>query len=145
LIQFKFINYESSSNLNNLIDLDTKSAFSLNTSKSNQTALSVSAFNFIVISNGLFSSPDSFVSGLVFRDEQGQIIRSSDILVDIYFQTDNNNLNQTCSYWDIVDLKWSTNGCLLVETTSNGFYKCNCNHTTFFALIGVSCELSKNI
>lgn len=49
-----------------------------------------------------------------------------------------NNDNQKCGYWDTTNLEWSTKGCYLNDIKSNGFYECQCDHTTFFALLGVN-------
>ena len=74
-------------------------------------------------------------------------------LVTIYFnQTENviinywssinhyvlfKTLNTNCAWWDMNEKIWSSQGCSLVKRYLNGLVRCECNHTTYFALIAV--------
>lgn len=43
-----------------------------------------------------------------------------------------------CAFWNETIRDFSTVGCNLIQQEQNGIYLCQCDHATFFALIGVS-------
>lgn len=100
--------------------------------------------------NDLFKSikqnlnPSSYLSSIVLKGSSNNIINSSNILIDILFRKEGTNKQseQQCGFWDVNTTRWSTFGCVLIQkTSSNQFYECQCNHTTFFALLGGLNEL----
>jgi hypothetical protein len=81
---------------------------------------------------------NSYLSSLKFTDSLNQTIHSKNILFDIFFNKFSINKSEAiCGFWDVAKLKWSTDGCILKDIKLNGIYDCQCNHTTFFALLGV--------
>ena len=81
---------------------------------------------------------NSYLSSLTFTDSSNHTIHSKNLLFDILFSKFTSvNTETTCGFWDITNLKWSTDGCILKDIKPNGIYDCQCNHTTFFALLGV--------
>lgn len=136
----------SSSSLLSLSSSNFKSSFVLN-----KTVPGVSTISFIIMNNNLFTElnqfyyPLSYTSSLTLRDSTNKIINSSDVLLDIIFQSNNLINNQLlCGYWDVNSLIWSTKGCSLFSTLKSDQYQCRCNHTTFFALLGGGTGASVN-
>ncbi|XP_055954372.1 uncharacterized protein LOC130010644 [Patella vulgata] len=62
---------------------------------------------------------------------------SSKLKSDVIFTFSHINTslsNATCSYWDIQDMSWNNDGCVVISTNDTST-TCSCNHLTNFALL----------
>ncbi|CAF0725578.1 unnamed protein product [Brachionus calyciflorus] len=69
----------------------------------------------------------------------------SKILVNLFYNKTRTSNSNDCKFWNMELKTWSSNGCLKKNLNSPDINWCQCNHTTFFGLIGSPENVTKDL